>query len=92
MARDMEKRVADLEKLLDRFVKHSEKLSQRTHDEIIRRMQDQNKVNQKAYDHITKMEKRFDVNLKDQNKVNQKAYDHVAKLEKRFSKFEKLKR
>jgi len=92
MGRDIEKQVADLERLLNRFIKHSEKVNQRTHDEILGRMNDQNKVNQKAYDHITKMEKRFDTNLKDQNKVNQKAYDHVAKLEKRFAKLEKTKR
>jgi hypothetical protein len=77
MPDDIEKRIANLEKRLDAIVKDQNKVNKQAYVNVMSSIQAQNKVNQKAYDHITNLEKHFDKNLKAQNAVNKKTYDNI---------------
>ena len=66
MAKDIERRVADLEARLNSAIKQLNTVNQKTHDEIVklsnrldRTVSDLNSVNQKTHDHVTKLERSF---------------------------------
>ena len=89
MPKDIEKRVAELEKRVESIVRNQNKVNQKGRDILKNDMQELNKINQKAHVHITELEKRVESIVRNQNKVNQKGHDHIAKLEKRLAKLEK---
>ena len=59
MPKDIEKRVAELEKRVESIVRNQNKVNQKGHDVLKNEVQALNKVTQKAHDHITKLEKRL---------------------------------
>lgn len=47
------------------------------------------RINNEVHRHVTKLETRFNRNLKDQNRVNATGHKHINLLEKRFGKIDK---
>ncbi|WP_299044458.1 hypothetical protein [uncultured Tateyamaria sp.] len=59
MPGDLGTRIAALEKRIENLLKYQSKSSRKAHDELMTTIKAQNKVNQKAYGHITKLGKQF---------------------------------
>lgn len=66
MAKDIERRVNDLEARLSRTITDLNRVNQKTHDEVVklqtrldRVVSDLNSVNQKTHDYVMKLERNF---------------------------------